>query len=172
MDDSRGGCPGGPAAPPHSRPSPGDPWAVQGRAGDWRGVRAAAQPWAAVLPLLSKHRPGEASPMWEGKRRIRVRIHVDQNTGEGVQGFHWTLGRSRGRECRMPPGEVGSQFKRVRHPLRSECDALPAQNVPDPAGAGGTRLPQPAKPGSLALRAYLICTSVMMWLELNYGALM
>lgn len=86
MDDSRGGCPGGPAAPPHSRPSSGDPWAVQGRAGDWRGVRAAAQPRAAVLPLLSKHRPGEASPMWEGKRRIRVRIHVDQNTGEGGAG--------------------------------------------------------------------------------------
>lgn len=87
MDNSRGGCPGGPAAPSHSRPSPGDPWAVQGRAGDWRGVRAAAQPRAAVLPLLSKHRPGEASPMWEGKRRIRVRIYVDQNTGDGCRGF-------------------------------------------------------------------------------------
>lgn len=34
------------------------------------------------------------------------------------------------------------------------------------------RVPRPAEPGSLALPAYLICTSVMMWLELNYGALM
>lgn len=67
----------------------------------------------------------------------------------------------------MPAGEVGLQFEGVGHPRRREHGALQAPNAP-----GGTRLPQPAKPGSLSLRSYLICTSVMMWLQLNYGALM
>lgn len=75
MGDSRGGCP---AAPPHSHRSQ----IPAGRAGHWRGVRAAAQPGAAGLPLLSRHRPGE------GCCRVGIRLCVYQNTHKGgMQGL-------------------------------------------------------------------------------------
>lgn len=72
-----------------------------------------------------------------------------EDAGSALRAAGVTLAGSGGRECSTPPGEVGLQFKRVRHPRRRERGALPAPNAP---GTGTARLPRSPCLSDLHLR--------------------